>query len=145
METHDMKLDPESFLQVAEAALLTELGDKLKTHFSPKIVEYRKVSGERGGLLIGESDELYERLELDNPRSAIKPLAQVNMVANVSFHLLAQQLAVFFGARPEVNKEAVFDTTFDNIRRLTAYYVKLLKEEEQHEGHGERPGGGAAS
>lgn len=139
-----MKLDPEMFLQVAESGLLKEIGDNLKTYFAPTTTTYQKVVGERGGLVIGESDNLYEKIEVQNPRSVILPLAQVNMVANVSFHLLAQQLAVFFGTRPEINKEAVFSTTFDNIRRLTAYYVKLLKEEGPDESHGKGTDNGSA-
>lgn len=139
-----MKLDPQAFLEVTEATLLKEIGEKLRTFFDQESVEYRELEKDVAAMLLNGNNTLYEKIAVRNPRSAVMPVAQVNMVANVSFHLLAQQLAVFFSTKPEINKDAVFQTTFDNIRRLTAYYVKLLKEEGQNEGHGEGPGGGSA-
>lgn len=137
-------MDPKTFLELTEAALLKDIGERLHTFFAPDTVEYKKAEGDRAGLTIAEGDELYDKVVTKNPRSAILPLAQVNMVANVTVHLMAQQLAVLFYQRKEIDRTKVFETTIDNIRRMTAHYMKLVGEESENEDNGKRPLSGPA-
>ena len=113
-------MDPKTFLELTEAALLKDIGERLHLFFSPESVEYKQIPG--------NEQNLYEKVSENNPRSAVLPLAQVNMVANVTFHLMAQQLAMLFHQRPEIDKDKVFQTTLDNVRRLVAYYTGVIKE-----------------
>ena len=117
-------MDPKQFLELTESALLKDIGERLHSFFSGKTSAYEPTEDGSG---------LYKKVECDNPRSAVLPIAQVNMVANVTFHLMAQQLAVLFHQRPTIDKEKVFQTTMDNVRRLTVYYMSLVTEEKLNE------------
>ncbi len=113
------------FMELTEAELLKAVGDQLHSFFAPKVSEYRELPREQGS-----SEELrYEKVEVANPRAAILPVAQVNIVANASFHILATQLAVILHQRPELSAESVYQNTFDNIKRLTARYLEVAKGE----------------
>jgi hypothetical protein len=112
-------MTPQEFLEVTQASLLSHLGEELHKFFAPEIEKLDKAS-------------------IPNPRSAIKPIAQLNMVANVTFHLMAQQLALVLHEMPELNREKVLKTTFENIRKLVNQYSKeIQKEEENGKTHGE--------
>lgn len=138
-------LDPQTFLELTEAALLKDIGERLRSFFD----EYQETyvhqdhTDEFYTAVNGEDFEqihggLYKLRREKNPRSAIQPMAQINMVANVTFHLMAQQLALLFASRPGINKKEVYDTVLANVKKLVAQYTEAMKEEanEQADGKG---------
>lgn len=123
-------MNEKDLIAVVEAELLTELSNRLREFFSDKITTYEAHYRD----LDDFPKEFFTRKETLNPRSAITPIAQVNIVANVSFHLVAQQIALLFHARKNINKQEVLNTTFDNIRRLVVTYMHSMQEGEHDEG-----------
>jgi hypothetical protein len=122
-------MDPKLFLELTEAGLLKTIGEELKKFFAETSVEYLvEHSPATGDGTKDAENTFYVRREVPNPRNAIHPLAQINMVANITFHLMAQQLAVLFNERPGIDRQQVFTTSGDNIKRLTIHYLKLMKE-----------------
>jgi len=150
-------MNPKEFLEVTEAALLTHLGEELHKFFA----EYNTIytSWDEAQVNAGSLRVLYQcqdgasfvplppalqkmllfKREEKNPKSSILPVAQCNMVANATFHLLAQQIAIVLHEMPNLNVEKVLETSFANIRKLVARYQKEIQEEEAKNGqdHGE--------
>jgi len=131
-------MTPQEFLEVTQASLLSHLGEELHKFFSENRIEYLRDDQ--------ATSNSYLKYETPNPSSSIKPIAQLNMVANVTFHLMAQQLALVLHEMPELNREKVLKTTFDNIRKLVNQYSKeIQKEEENGKTHGEGDSAGPGS
>jgi hypothetical protein len=116
-------MDPKTFLELTESQLLTETGEMLRGFFSKELVEYKPTS----------TEGTYEKVTRPNPRTSIYPMAQINMISNVIFHIMAQQLAILFYERPNISRQEVFETTSDNIRRLVVKYLKDIKEGKEEE------------
>lgn len=158
-------MHPKEFLQVTEAKLLTALGEKLHNFFDEYLPLYtpwneaQKEARELKTLYqkVGEDkyqplpatlqDLLYFKRSEVNPAAAVQPIAQCNMAANATFHLMAQQIAIVLHGMPDLNKEKVFETTFGNIRKLVENYAKDIQEEEAKHGetHDQGPAAGAGS
>jgi hypothetical protein len=112
-------MDPKIFLALTEEALLVEVSKLFREFFAEDTVIYEPDL---------EHDGSYKKRLDKNVRSTILPLAQVNMIANVTFHLMAQQMALLFLERPNIDRKKVFETAGENIKRLTVHYLKLMKE-----------------
>lgn len=148
-------MDLKTFLELTEAALLKDVGERFKSFFSDYSDEYVKwdeCQKEAGGLKTLWQDHeshmpepsfvrlpealqalLYFKRSAKNPRSAVTPMGQVNMMANVTFHLMAQQLALLFTRQPDMSRIRVFDTAFDNVRKLTKTYLDLIERDSPRE------------
>ena len=148
-------MHPKEFLQITEANLLTDLGKEINKFFEDhheiytawdeaqkdagdlKVLYQQINSGNYQALPDGLQSKLFFKRTSANPASSVQPLAQLNMVANVTFHLLAQQLALVLHQMPELNRETVLKTTFENIRKLVSKYTKMVESEKetQNEAH----------
>lgn len=146
-------MDPKAFLELTEATLLTDVSKYLKEYFAgtseifTKWDEAQEQAGPYKELYQKAEDGSYQRIpeslrgllyfkrDSQNPRSAILPMAQVNMVANITFHLMAQQIAVLFALKPGTSREKVFETTFENVRKLVLRYVSTINEEDHGKGY----------
>jgi hypothetical protein len=122
----------------AESKLLLHVGEELKKFFDPKIIRREHYHRDETKVLVKEVAE-------DNPFASVPKFAQVNVIANVTFHLLAQQLALFFISQPQESRSDIYEVAFGNIRALTAQYLKQIKEEIQNETNGEGRSGGENS
>jgi hypothetical protein len=150
---------------VTEAKLLTSLGESLHDFFAdfkPLYTPWNEAQKDAGELRnlyqkVGENQYqplptvlqnlLFFKGEEVNPAAAVQPIAQCNMVANVTFHLMAQQIAIVLHGLPELDKEKVFATSFENIKKLVNEYEKEIQKEEGKDGetHGQRPSDGSAN
>jgi hypothetical protein len=146
-------MHPKEFLEVTEAKLLSHLGDQLHVFFSDRTPiwtswdEAQKEAGplktlyqvdehgKQNALPVGLQKLLYFKREEMNPASAVKPIAQCNMVANATFHLMAQQIAIVLHEMPNLDKEKVLQTSYDNIRKLVDKYLEMAKQETHNEDH----------
>jgi len=152
-------MHPKEFLEITEAQLLSHLGDQLHEFFAdrkPLWTSWDEAQKDAGSLKTlyqfneGEYEPLppalqrilFFRREEMNPASAVKPLAQCNMAANATFHMMAQQIAIVLTEMPELNKEKVLATSYENIRKLVDKYLEMAKAEKEeihNESHGEGP------
>jgi len=154
-------MHPKEFLEVTEASLLSHLGEELHRFFAdrkPLWTPWDEAQHDAGGLrtLYQQVDGKFEPLpaslqallyfkrEEMNPASAVQPLAQCNIVANATFHLMAQQIAIVLHEMPELNKEKVLQTSFENIRKLVTRYMKAIVEETQDENNDRRDQAGGS-
>jgi hypothetical protein len=119
-------------IKQAEADLLKHIGEELKKFFDATAITYRE-DGRDCADPDGSFSTVYRMEKHGNPRSLISPMAQVNMVANVTFHLMAQQLALLFLSKPQLSRVETFETAFDNVRALTMQYTRQIREEAKHE------------
>lgn len=164
-------MNPKEFLQLTEAKLLTHLGEQLHEFFKDRTTLwtpwdeaqsnagelktlYQRVSEDsKFGIQVNDHQPLppnlqkllYLKREEMNAASAVQPLAQCNMVANVTFHLMAQQIAIVLHEMPELNKEKVLETSFENIKKLVVRYSKEIREEEKRNGKAHSEGLAAES
>jgi hypothetical protein len=147
-------IDPKTFIDATEAALLKDVGERFKSYFNNYLDEYvgwDECQKEAGGLKTLWQDHeshmpeprfeklpenlqslLYFKRQAKNPRSVITPMGQVNMIANVTFHLMAQQLALLFTQAPDMSREKVYQTAFENVRKLTLTYLNMIREDSNH-------------
>lgn len=151
-------MHPKQFLEITEAKLLTALGEKLHEFFedfSTIYSSWNEVQAEAGPLktlyqnINGAFQPMPENLQAllyfqrqeVNPSAAVQPLAQCNMVANATFHLMAQQIAIVLHGMPELKRETVLNTTTENIGKLVEVYLKEIQEKEgtDAEADGEGP------
>jgi hypothetical protein len=113
-------MDQKTFLDLAEVSLLKETGENFIKFFGDTRTEYDPDLNQAGNFL---------KREIQNPFSAILKGGQINTIANVTFHLMAQQIAMVLHTRQNVSKEKIFETTFENIRRLVVRYSQAMREE----------------
>ena len=150
-------MDPKAYIAMTEAELLTDLGERLHYFFAethPLWTSWDDAQEGAGDLkvLYQKTEKGFEPLppnlqkilffkrEEANKASAIQPIAQLNMVANVTFHLMSQQLALILHEMPEMNKEKALKTTFENITKLVNRYEEEIqkadKESKDEQTHG---------
>jgi hypothetical protein len=118
MNTRDLAKD---FLKVTEAELLVTVGETLKDAFSPTVTIPAHVTED--GIFVAEKT-------IPNPRATIPAPTQVSIIINVTFHLLAQQLAIMFMTVKSLNRKDVMKTTMDNLKRLTIVYLRDIRDAE---------------
>lgn len=135
MQPHDTPLKT-LMIKETEADLLKHIGEELKSFFNPETIQYSEWRGPPPFVEEKPQPSLWQRFEQRNPRADIAPMAQINIVANVTFHLMAQQLALLFLSKPGISRTEVYDTAFSNVRALTLQYIKQIREE-THETDGE--------
>ena len=154
-------MKPQEFVEITEAQLLSHLGEQLHEFFGDNRTIWTTWDDAQDGagvlknlyqfdgtnytqLPAALQKQLYFKRMQQNPASTIQPVAQCNMVANATFHLLAQQIAIVTAEMPELTMDKVLETSFNNIKKLVDLYadqIKMAQEEEAK--HGKSNGEGS--